>query len=402
MSKQAKLETFLKEHGIKEVMKKYEEIQESRDLPEGWKWVKLEDISVRIMGGTPKTSVPHFWNGNIVWVTAKTITEDQMYVYNSERKITKEGLKNSNAKLVPKGAVLLVTTGATAGKVAIAGVDLATNQQITAIIPKDGVFNIYLYYALKFFKNRLLELGGKTTFKHINQENLAKFKIPLPPLEEQKRIVSRLEQLIGRVEEAKRFRKAAKEETEKIMQAALNKVFSRAKREAWKQIRLREIARVRYGKAKPKEVGNVPVVGSGGIYAYTSKALVDFPTLVIGRKGTAGEVWMMDIPCWPSDTTFYLEWRDLSFVDPCFVFWHLKFIRVSGGRAKTTLPSLLRQELEDYLLFLPPLEKQKRIVAYLNKISEKVESLKELQLATDVALENLVPIILDKAFRGQL
>jgi len=402
MSKQAKLETFLKEHGIKEVMKKYEEIQESRDLPEGWKWVKLEDISVRIMGGTPKTSVPHFWNGNIVWVTAKTITEDQMYVYNSERKITKEGLKNSNAKLVPKGAVLLVTTGATAGKVAIAGVDLATNQQITAIIPKDGVFNIYLYYALKFFKNRLLELGGKTTFKHINQENLAKFKIPLPPLEEQKRIVSRLEQLIGRVEEAKRFRKAAKEETEKIMQAALNKVFSRAKREAWKQIRLREIARVRYGKAKPKEVGNVPVVGSGGIYAYTSKALVDFPTLVIGRKGTAGEVWMMDIPCWPSDTTFYLEWRDFSSVDPCFVFWHLKFIRVSGGRAKTTLPSLLRQELEDYLLFLPPLEKQKRIVAYLNKISEKVESLKELQLATDVALENLVPIILDKAFRGQL
>ena len=78
-------------------------------------------------------------------------------------------------------------TGATAGKVAIAGLDLATNQQITSIIPKGSIFNVFLYYALKFFKNQLLELGGTTTFKHINQKKLANLDIPLPPFEEPKK-----------------------------------------------------------------------------------------------------------------------------------------------------------------------------------------------------------------------
>lgn len=73
-------------------------------------------------------------------------------------------------------------------------------------------------------------------------------------------------------------------------------------------MRLGELAEVKYGKAKPKVTGHIPVVGSGGVYDRTLKALIDSPTLIVGRKGTAGMVWLQEQPCWPSDTTFYLDW----------------------------------------------------------------------------------------------
>jgi type I restriction enzyme S subunit len=71
----------------------------------------------------------------------------------------------------------------------------------------------------------------------------------------------------------------------------------------WDVVSIGKLADVNYGKAKPKTEGNVPVVGSGGVYAWTSEALIDFPTIVIGRKGSAGQPWLFEEPCWPSDTT---------------------------------------------------------------------------------------------------
>ncbi len=86
-------------------------------------------------------------------------------------------------------------------------------------------------------------------------------------------------------------------------------------------MRLGDVAKVKYGKAKPKDLGNIPVVGSGGIYASTTKALVDYPTIVIGRKGTAGKAWL---------------------------FCYMSLNPPSGEHAKTTLPSLQKPDLENF------------------------------------------------------
>ena len=77
----------------------------------------------------------------------------------------------------------------------------------------------------------------------------------------------------------------------------------------WPLVRLGDLAEIRYGKAKPTTRGKIPVIGSGGLYDFTDKPLTDQPTLVIGRKGTAGTVWLQETACWPSDTTFYVDWR---------------------------------------------------------------------------------------------
>jgi len=139
---------------------------------------------------------------------------------------------------------------------------------------------------------------------------------------------------------------------------------------------LGSLARVKYGGAKPKTEGVTPVVGSGGIYGYSDEALVDFPTLVIGRKGTAGRTWLMEKPCWPSDTTFYLEWT--GEVDIRFLFGYLTLRPLSGEHAKTTLPSLSRPDLENYPIPLPPLPEQRRIAHVLGAIQQAIAAQDDL------------------------
>jgi len=149
--------------------------------------------------------------------------------------------------------------------------------------------------------------------------------------------------------------------------------------EEWRVVRLGEVAAVRYGKARPKGTGVIPVVGSGGIYAWAKRALVDFPTLVIGRKGTAGTVWLQEQPCWPSDTTFYLEWKTDG-LDHRFVYHFLQEQPLSGEHAKTTLPSLQRPDLENYLLPLPPLPEQ-RAIAYVLRTVQRAKEATERVIA---------------------
>lgn len=151
--------------------------------------------------------------------------------------------------------------------------------------------------------------------------------------------------------------------------------------EEWKILQVGDLTVIKYGKAKPKESGEVPAVGSGGVYGWTSVPLVDFPTLVVGRKGTAGKVWLQELPCWPSDTTFYLEWTSDK-VDQRFLYHWLQERPLSGEHAKTTLPSLSKPDLESYLVPLPPLAEQQAIVHVLRTVREAVESTEQVIGAT--------------------
>ena len=90
----------------------------------------------------------------------------------------------------------------------------------------------------------------------------------------------------------------------------------------WNTMELRQLANVKYGKARPKLEGDIPVYGSGGIYALTNQFLVDYSTIVVGRKGSAGQCYFVNRPSWISDTCFYLEWKTQNrpswISDTCF------------------------------------------------------------------------------------
>ena len=157
--------------------------------------VKLGSISELKSGGTPKTGVLEYWkNGNISWMSSGEVNKGN--IYETEKKITKEGYENSNTKMLPKNTVVIALAGQgkTRGTVAITRIELCTNQSLCGIIPNKKLNSEYLYHYLKTQYENLRQLSsGDDTRGGLNLKMLANYLIPLPPLEVQKRIVEVLD-----------------------------------------------------------------------------------------------------------------------------------------------------------------------------------------------------------------
>ena len=175
----------------------------------------------------------------------------------------------------------------------------------------------------------------------------------------------------------------------------------------WEVVRLGDIAEIKYGRSNPNIIGKVPVIGSGGVYDYTSTPLIDFPTIVIGRKGTAGKTWLIEIPSYPSDTTFYLIIKRELLLK--FIYFYMLKFPLSGEHAKTTLPSLQKPDLENYNLPLPPIPEQRAITNVLSTIQENIEktenvinSTKELKKSLMTHLFTYGPVPINEAGKVKL
>ena len=161
-----------------------------------WPTKSLGEVTKEIIGGgTPRRNNLEYWNGDIPWMTVDDINGN-FYILKTKQFISKKGLENSNAKLVPSGSVILSCT-ASVGNVAINKIPLATNQQFNSFVCNDEIIPDFLAYIL-ILKKRIIEsLGGVTTFPFISKSIIAKLKIPLPPLEIQKQIVERLDKIVA-------------------------------------------------------------------------------------------------------------------------------------------------------------------------------------------------------------
>ncbi|CAA0210785.1 restriction endonuclease subunit S [Tenacibaculum maritimum] len=160
-------------------------------IPEDWEVFMIEDVSSVVGGGTPSTKVSSYWNGSIEWFTPTEISNVK-YSYSSVRKITKEGLNNSSAQILPKGAILM-TTRASIGDLSILQNEACTNQGFQSLIAKDIISNEYLYYLMLTNRVNLLRNASGSTFLEISPKKIKSIKIPLPPtLKEQKAIATAL------------------------------------------------------------------------------------------------------------------------------------------------------------------------------------------------------------------
>ena len=157
--------------------------------------VKLGSISELKSGGTPKTENLEYWeNGNIPWMSSGEVNKGN--IYETEKKITKEGYNNSSAKMLPKNTVVIALAGQgkTRGTVAITRIELCTNQSICGIISNEKLNSDFLYHYLKTQYENLRQLSsGNGTRGGLNLKMLNNYLVPLPPLEVQKRIVEVLD-----------------------------------------------------------------------------------------------------------------------------------------------------------------------------------------------------------------
>ena len=158
-------------------------------LPKGWAWCRLGDCFEWGSGGTPKSTIKEYYDGDIPWLVIGDLNDS--YINSSERTITKLGLQNSSAKLVPKGTLLIAMYGSI-GKLGIANRELATNQAI-AFALENEINMKYLFYYLLSIRSDLNRLGKGATQLNISQTVLKSYPFPLPPLAEQHRIVQQIE-----------------------------------------------------------------------------------------------------------------------------------------------------------------------------------------------------------------
>ena len=155
---------------------------------------RLGDICEIVSGTTPKSSIPEYWDGDINWVTPAELNDKTIIIYESQRKITEQAVKDSSLKSFPAGTVLL-SSRAPIGKVAIAGVEMYCNQGFKNLICSDKIHNKYLFWFLKDRTDYLNSLGRGATFKEISKSIVENIEIPLPSIGEQKQYATTLDKL---------------------------------------------------------------------------------------------------------------------------------------------------------------------------------------------------------------
>ena len=168
-------------------------------IPEKWKWVKLENLGKWKSGGTPSRSHREYYeNGTIPWL--KTGDLNDGVIKSVGEYITNSGLENSPAHINPAGSVLIAMYGATIGKVGILQFPCATNQACCACVLKENICDQwYLFYFLLSQRKNFIALGAGGAQPNISRTKIVNSWIPLPPLEEQHRIVAKLNELIGSI-----------------------------------------------------------------------------------------------------------------------------------------------------------------------------------------------------------
>ncbi|MDD5567615.1 MAG: restriction endonuclease subunit S [Candidatus Omnitrophica bacterium] len=389
--------------------------------------VKLNEIGTIYSGGTPRTSVTKYWDGNIVWVTPKDLSEvTSVSIIDSTRKLTKLGLKESSAQLIPAGSVVL-SSRAPIGYVAIVDVDFATNQGCKSIKPVASIYNRYVYYYLKSQTKELNQRGSGTTFLELSKAAFSNFEIPICPLLEQKRIVAKIESLFSRLDSAKDSLERVRQEIKRYRQSVLKSAFEgkltgSVKFEIKKICDVGEVITGNTPSKRRKDYygGDVnffkPTDLNAGILMYGSREKLSKLGLEEGRFAKAGSVLVTCIGATIGKTAFMNEDgafnQQINAVIPqkeisgkyLYYFFISKGFQdaLIEGASSTTMPIINKTRFENLIVSICDLKQQIKIVESIESRFERSKTLEEAVEQGITKIEQLKQSILKKAFEGKL
>jgi len=172
-----------------------------------WIECKISDIGTVVGGATPSTKKPeNYENGTIAWITPKDLsTFTGRYIQCGERNITEIGLKSCSTQLLPKDTVLF-SSRAPIGYVAIAANEVCTNQGFKSVVPNENTDPLFLYYLLKYNKDKIEGMGSGTTFKEVSGNTMKNIVVSVPTDKKvQERISSMLGSIDDKIEENERI-----------------------------------------------------------------------------------------------------------------------------------------------------------------------------------------------------
>lgn len=303
--------------------------------PTGWVICTLKDVAEWGSGGTPLSTNPMYYVGEIPWLVIGDLNDG--LVNKSKNSITEKGLQNSSAKMVKPNSVLIAMYGSI-GKLGINQIPLATNQAIafTEELYK-CINNKYLFYYLRSIRSYLLSLGKGAAQKNISQAVLKAISIPLPPLAEQERIVAKIEELFSSLDKGTESLKSAQAQLKLYRQAVLKQAFEGKLTnknvkdgelpEGWVILSLSEISEIFIGSTPSRNVssywgGSINWVSSGEVafhYIMETKETITYEGFnnsscklhkpgtvilaMIGEGKTRGQAAILKIPATHNQNT---------------------------------------------------------------------------------------------------
>jgi len=336
--------------------------------------VRLEDVATITKGVTYSKKEQMLSETNTVILTADNITLDGYLTIKKKVFLDENYQISQEKKLIKNDIFMCFSSGSKKhlGKVAFINVD--TNYYAGGFMgivrAKNNVLAKYVFQLLNgTFRQTIRNTGSGSNINNLSSI-INDIKLPLPPLSVQQEIVSEIEKLEQQEEQAKN-------EIEKL-KAEIGEVIEKTSTEKYK---LGEIISLEYGISLPEKsriLGDYPVVGSNGIIGFHNDFLITAPTIIVGRKGSAGKINWIDRNCTPIDTTFYVKLiKPFSMKIIYYTLLKCNLEKLSAG---ISMPGLNRETAYSQTIFSPPLSVQEKIVSEIEVLEARILELeKELK-----------------------
>ena len=380
--------------------------------PIGWNWVKLSDLAQLESGHTPSRKYPEYWGGDIPWIDVKEARINHGKIISDTRQKTNSlGIDNSAARLLPAGTVCL-SRGGTVGYVTILGKPMATSQGFANWICGPEILPKFLQYLFMCESRSLHRFSRGTTIKTIYYPEIKAFYVCIPPLEEQKRIVSILDEAFENIEISKSnilekinsITDAEKSKSNQIFQELENNTPRVEISSICEEIFAGgDVPKDNHSKERTEKY-TIPIIGNAvknhGLYGYTDKARVTKPAITIAGRGSGtGHTEIRNEHFFPIIRLIVLipntEKISLKFLK----FSIQNLVIASSGSA---IPQLTIPMIKQYKLNLPEIKTQKSIETVLEDLSNQSNQFLEISQQKLASLEQLQQSILQEAFTGKL
>jgi len=398
------------------------------EVPEHWQWSQTRHLFDIVNGGTPVSSEENYWDGDIEWFTPEDLGRNSgMRISGSRRKITLDGVKNSSARVSPKGAIIL-STRAPIGHLAVIEVAAATNQGCRSLVPISKVNSCFLYYSLLASRYVLQSLGKGSTFMELTSDDLGSHSLPLPPLSEQRVIAEFLDRETARVDalvEKKQqlIERLAEYRTALITQTvtkglppdvAAAEGFNPASSlkpsgvewlgdvpEHWEVKRLGDIADLVSGYPFDSVYFDrnegFPLIRMGDLYKdetemnwsgqLISEALVDTGDILVGISGEFNVSMWSHGPALLNQRICCIR-SHYRIVNQRLIYYCLliQLMLVNDTIYSTTIKNLSLSELRKLSIPVPPIQEQRVIAEFLDRETERIDA---LSARVETAIERL-------------
>ena len=341
-----------------------------------WNKYTINDLATVVGGGTPDTTVKSYWGGDIQWFTPSEIGKNK-YVDFSKRTITRDGLDNSSAKLLPLHTILL-SSRATVGECSIASNECTTNQGFQSLIAKQCNID-FLYYLIQTKKKDLIRNACGSTFLEISANEIRKIKVAVPVQNEQEQIAK----LLSLIDERIATQNKIIEDLKKLKSAISERLFKSVKGFT---VLLSDLCDI----VKGKQINGENLSDSGNYYVmnggtepsgYYDNYNVEASTISISEGGNScGYVQFNTSPFWSGGHCYSIQ-NIADKVDNMYLYHYLKSnedaimkLRIGSG-----LPNIQKKDLAMFKIIVPKIEWQIKISTFLSSLERKAEIEERIQ-----------------------